>query len=180
MADIEKPDGGDVGGEPLDSIRTESEASDASQPVAEASQDVRAREKETPSEAEALEAIVIAAAQFSGPLPPPDILRAYGEVVDGGAERIVSQWEQETQHRHALENQMTTAYISGMTRAQWMAFVVILVIGAGGLIIVALGHAIVGFAAFFLALAALAASFFRNRGQVPADKPRPSSEDDDS
>lgn len=130
-----------------------------------------------PAEAEALEAIVVAAAQFSGPLPPPDILRAYGEVVNGGADRIVSQWERETQHRHDLENRMADAYISGMTRAQWMAFAVILVIGAGGLIVVALGHAIVGFAAFFLALAALAASFFRNRGQVSPERIRPNDDD---
>jgi uncharacterized membrane protein len=123
-----------------------------------------------PAEAEALEAIVVAAAQFSGPLPPPDILRAYGDVVDGGAERIVKQWERETQHRHDLESLMATAYIAGMTRAQWMAFIVILVIGIGGLVIVALGHAVVGFAAFFFALATLAASFFRNRGQGQSDE----------
>jgi uncharacterized membrane protein len=129
-----------------------------------------------PAEAEALEAIVVAAAQFSGPLPPPDILRAYGEVVDGGADRIVSQWERETQHRHDLEDRMADAYIAGMTRAQWMAFAVILVIGAGGLVVVALGHAVAGFAAFFLALAALAASFFRNRGQVSTDGIRPADE----
>ena len=72
---------------------------------------------------------------------------------------------------------MADAYISGMTRAQWMAFAVILVIGAGGLIVVALGHAIVGFAAFFLALAALAASFFRNRGQVSPERIRPNDDD---
>lgn len=134
------------------------------------------QEEIDPAEAEALEAIVVAAAQFSGPLPPPDILRAYGEVVNGGADRIVSQWERETQHRHDLENRMADAYIAGMTRAQWMAFAVILVIGAGGLVVVALGHAVVGFAAFFLALAALAASFFRNRGQVSTDQIRPGDE----
>ena len=115
-----------------------------------------------PSDSEVLEAAIIAA-QFSGPLPPPEILQAYDEVVDGGATRIVDQWERETKHRHALESKALDAYVAGMTRAQWMAFVVILAIGIGGLVIVALGHALAGFAGFFLALAAAAATFFRDR-----------------
>lgn len=171
--DSEKAKEGDIRSSAADSSERPADQTDQSltEGVSQQSPDTSVSEEEIdPSEAEALEAIVVAAARFSGPLPPPDILRAYGDVVDGGAERIVSQWERETQHRHDLENRMANAYISGMTRAQWMAFIVILVIGAGGLIIVALGHAVAGFAAFFLALAALAASFFRNRGQVSVER----------
>lgn len=181
----EEPEEGDARGSLSGSSEADVDIDDTGQSLAEGTsdpnQDLEANDQEIdPAEAEALEAIVVAAAQFSGPLPPPDILRAYGEVVDGGAERIVSQWERETKHRQDLESRMANAYISGMTRAQWMAFVVILVIGAGGLIIVALGHAIAGFAAFFLALAALAASFFRNRGQVSSDGAQPSGKDSDN
>jgi len=112
-------------------------------------------------EAVALDAII--AAQFSGPLPPPDILRAYDEVVERGAERIVSQWERETKHRHSLESRQLDAFISGRTRAQWMAFAVIFTLGVGGLCLVALGHSLLGVAGFLTALAAVAASFFRGR-----------------
>jgi uncharacterized membrane protein len=115
-----------------------------------------------PSESEVLEAAIIAA-QFSGPLPPPEILQAYDEVVEGGANRIIDQWERETKHRHSLERKALDAYVAGMTRAQWMAFIVIFSIGVGGLVIVALGHALVGVAGFLLALAAAAATFFRGR-----------------
>lgn len=110
-----------------------------------------------------LEAAIIAG-QFSGPLPPPGILKAYDEILEGGADRIFEQWERETAHRHALEERAVDAYFAGLTRAQWMAFIVILVIGVGGLVIVALGHPLVGLAGFFLALATVVASFFRRGG----------------
>ncbi|HEX8689272.1 MAG TPA: DUF2335 domain-containing protein [Solirubrobacterales bacterium] len=116
------------------------------------------------AEAEVVDAIV--AAQFSGPVPPPEILRAYDDVVDNGAERIISQWEGETRHRQTLESQRLDAFISSTMRAQWMAFGVILIVGAGGLVLVALGHSLAGFAGFFLALASVVASLFpgsRNR-----------------
>jgi hypothetical protein len=64
------------------------------------------------SEAEVLRAAFVAA-RYSGPLPPPDMMRAYGEIVDGGAERILDQWEGETKHRHAIEDRVTDAYIAG-------------------------------------------------------------------
>jgi uncharacterized membrane protein len=132
-----------------------------------------------PSDSEVLEAAIIAA-QFSGPLPPPEILRAYDDVVEGGANRIFDQWERETLHRQSLEQKVLDAYVSGFSRAQWMAFVVILVIGVGGLVIVALGHPLVGFAGFFLALAAVAASFFRERTQRDASADLLSEDEEDS
>jgi uncharacterized membrane protein len=113
-------------------------------------------------------------------LPPPEILQAYDEVVEGGATRIFDQWERETEHRQSLERRAVDAYLAGFTRAQWMAFIVILTIGVGGLIIVALGHALVGFAGFFLALAAVAASFFREKGSRRAAFARESGDDQDS
>jgi uncharacterized membrane protein len=41
--------------------------------------------------------------QWAGPLPPPAILSQFNQVVENGAERIVSAWEAETRHRHKLE-----------------------------------------------------------------------------
>lgn len=130
-----------------------------------------------PSDSEVLEAAIFAA-QFSGPLPPPEILRAYDEVVDGGANRIFDQWEAETRHRHGLQARMADAYNAGLSRAQWMAFAVIMVIGVGGLIIVAFGHPLVGFAGFFLALATVVASFFRQHGDRAPHAVRGEDEED--
>lgn len=40
---------------------------------------------------------------WAGPLPPPETLDQFSNVVENGAERIVAAWEKETAHRHKLE-----------------------------------------------------------------------------
>jgi len=155
-----RPDPGAETGQDLE--QTEDRQAEPQEGLGEAEVD---SEVVGPSDADALGAAIVAA-RFSGPLPPPDILRAYGEVVDNGAERIFGMWEGETRHRQGLENRTQDAFISGTTRAQWMAFTVISIIGVGGLVLVALGQELVGLAGFFLALASVGASFFpRIRGK---------------
>ena len=41
--------------------------------------------------------------RWQGPLPPPEFLRHYNDIVAGGANRILSQFESETAHRHQRE-----------------------------------------------------------------------------
>jgi uncharacterized membrane protein len=41
--------------------------------------------------------------QISGPVPSPDILRAYDEMTPGLADRIVRMAEQEAEHRRKIE-----------------------------------------------------------------------------
>jgi len=43
------------------------------------------------------------AESFSGPLPPPVVLKQYDEIVPGAAERILSMAESQSQHRQQLE-----------------------------------------------------------------------------
>jgi uncharacterized membrane protein len=43
---------------------------------------------------------------FSGPLPPPLVLREYNEIIPGLADRIVSLAEKQTQHRIGIENKV--------------------------------------------------------------------------
>jgi uncharacterized membrane protein len=40
-----------------------------------------------------------------GPLPPPQFLQQFDDVVDNGAERIMRQWEKESDHRREMERQ---------------------------------------------------------------------------
>ena len=40
---------------------------------------------------------------YSGPLPHPSILKQYEEIMPGSADRILSQFERQTKHRHAIE-----------------------------------------------------------------------------
>ncbi len=41
---------------------------------------------------------------FSGPIPPPSILKGYNDIVKDGADRIMSMAEKQSGHRIALED----------------------------------------------------------------------------
>jgi uncharacterized membrane protein len=54
--------------------------------------------------------------QFQGPLPHPDLLRQYNDIVPGAAERIIALAERQAEHRMTLEK----IVIHGDTvRAHW-------------------------------------------------------------
>lgn len=57
------------------------------------------------------------AAEFRGPLPPPNLLQGYEDVQPGLAAKIISQWEAETEHRHQVVN-----YASETDRLAMQAF----------------------------------------------------------
>lgn len=48
---------------------------------------------------------------FTGPMPPPELLRQYDAVVPGAAERILAMAEKEAQHRQAQESQALNANV---------------------------------------------------------------------
>ena len=52
--------------------------------------------------------------EFQGPIPPPEILAAYNQIIPGGADRILKQAESETAHRQSLEKKAIDAEIEGL------------------------------------------------------------------
>ncbi len=81
---------------------------------------------------------------FSGPLPHPDVLRKFNEVVPGSAERIIKMAEEQSAHRKELEQKVITSDISRSKWGQILGFI----IAIAGLIVSALvaiyGSAIAG------------------------------------
>lgn len=57
------------------------------------------------------QAIVQHETLFSGPLPPPEVIRGYDQILPGGAERIFSMAEREQLFRDQLENTAVTGAI---------------------------------------------------------------------
>ena len=55
-------------------------------------------------------------AAFSGPLPHPDTLKRFDEVVPGAAERILTMAEEQSVHRRALETKVVD---SDIARSKW-------------------------------------------------------------
>ena len=62
-------------------------------------------------------------ASFSGPIPPPSILKAFEEAYPGAAHRILTMAEDEGKHRRELEKVMAQAAVEEMRRdyseARW-------------------------------------------------------------
>lgn len=56
--------------------------------------------------------------EFSGPLPPPQHLEQYNQILPGSAERILSMAEKQQEHRMAVENSVlltvNKAHLSGL------------------------------------------------------------------
>lgn len=73
------------------------------------------------------QAQVIATAQgFVGPIPHPEIFRQYGLVVPDAPERILKVFEQDSQHTREMQKAALKAETARDTRAQWMAYTVMM------------------------------------------------------
>ena len=104
------------------------------------SSDIQIVDVDDLSELVAAKLVAFKSSFYSSPLPPPEILRGYEEIVSGSAKKILSMAEAEMKHRHATESKIVDSNIS---RAWWgllAGFVLSVVAIGGGLIVIALGH----------------------------------------
>lgn len=62
--------------------------------------------------------------QWLGPLPSPDALKQFDQIVPGAAERILADFEKQTQHRQTLEKAVVESRVSSTKRGQWFAFII--------------------------------------------------------
>lgn len=81
---------------------------------------------------------------YSGPLPPPDVLKRFDEVVPGSAERIIKMAEEQSTHRKDLERKVIDSDIARSKWGQILGFL----ISVAGLVVSGLvavyGNAIAG------------------------------------
>lgn len=103
--------------------------------------------------------LIAAQESFSGPIPPPEIFRQYGEVIPDAPERILRVFELDSEHTREMQMTALKAETSKDERAQWMAFIIML--SSLGLTALAIryGNApsgvVTGLATLFLALRVL-------------------------
>jgi len=114
---------------------------------------------------------------FSGPLPPPQVLQGYEDILPGAAERILQMAEQEQSHRHAFDNELGRSVTRQQERGQVFAFV----LGAGALGLAAFmvwsGHPGYAITTTIAAIGTLAASLiYRRRAKSPAEEAGESSD----
>jgi uncharacterized membrane protein len=109
-------------------------------------------------------AAISASASWS-PLPPPEQLRSYEEVLPGSADRILSMAERQANHRQDLER--TT--VEGGNRRSWWGLwigggIVLAVLALSG-VLISEGHGLEGTVLGSVDLASLAGVFVYGRSQ---------------
>ena len=91
--------------------------------------------KDLPNQHNPGRVIVRQSSTFSGPLPPPETLREFNEIVPGAAERIIKMAEGQFEHRKELERKVID---SDIARSKWGQilgfFIAIFGITASGII----------------------------------------------
>ena len=79
-------------------------------------------------------------ASYSGPVPPPAILRGYEDLVPGAAARLLAQAERQTDHRIRLERTVVESGAHRSWAGLWCGFALAMTTIIGGCILVGLGH----------------------------------------
>lgn len=110
--------------------------------------------------------------QFSGPIPPPEILDGYNKIVPGAAERILKMAEDQAKHRHSLEKKLVGTETRNSTFGLFFAFILVALLIIAGSLLIYFGKPIGGLATTITAIAAVVVSFIV---QKKSDKPQPPS-----
>jgi len=103
---------------------------------------------------------LIAAQRFSGPIPPADEFRKYGEVLSDAPERIFAVFEAESKTAREDRSFALRAEVKRDARAQWMSFGIMIAAMAMTTLAIMFGRniapaIITGLATLFLALKVL-------------------------
>lgn len=100
---------------------------------------------------------------YQGPLPHPDLLVKYEEIIPGSAERILSMAEKEQQHRHQLENEVIKKEITQKGRGLNFGFTLALLIVVVGAYLLIIDKSLQGFSLILGSIAMIIAPFFFNK-----------------
>ena len=101
----------------------------------------------------------IRAQHFQGPIPPPNILSRYEEIVPGAAERIISMAEKQGEHRRNLEVKVIDKDSGRASRGQVFAFIIAMTIIIGGFTMIWKGKNLEGMTSIITAVTALVGIF---------------------
>jgi len=81
---------------------------------------------------------------FSGPLPPPESLERYNQVLPGLAERIITMAESQHSHRQGLEKHVIHSNVSAQKTGTILGFVIAMTVIGGGFFLVHEGKSLEG------------------------------------
>ena len=97
--------------------------------------------------------------QWAGPLPHPDALERYNQIVPTAAERILAMAESQHDHRLSIEKQVIDSNLSAQKLGTILGFIVAMTAIFGGVFLAYVGKETSGLSAIIAALVALAGVF---------------------
>jgi uncharacterized membrane protein len=107
---------------------------------------------------------------FAGPLPPPEALERYNQVLPGAAERIIAMAESQHDHRQHLESTVITEGVKAQRLGTILGFVVAMTTILGGMFLMYMGKESTGLASVITALAALVGVFIYGKREEQSDR----------
>ena len=121
--------------------------------------------------------MLIEASAWSGPLPKPDILRQYNEILPGAADRILKMAEEQQKHHHNQDRLQLDMYLTALrsdsrrSNLGLAAGLLVTLMGlGGGIFLVYAGHDAAGAAIAGLNLLGLAGVFVYGTHSRRADR----------
>ncbi len=112
-----------------------------------------------------LHELVVTGEQFSGPLPPPQILAGYDRVYPGAAKKIVNQAMMQTTHRMSLESKVVQSNITNERLGVVLAFILASFMIIGGFVLILNGQNVAGFALVLGQAAILIYNFYSQKSK---------------
>jgi len=105
----------------------------------------------------------------SGPLPSPEQLVKYDEVVPGAARRIMEAADEQRKHRIAIEKQVVSSQMKESNRGQIMGFIIALIGLSLGSFLVYSGHDVAGASIAGITLVGLVTVFIKGQNRQDKD-----------
>lgn len=107
--------------------------------------------------------------EYSGPIPPPSVLKKYDEVCPGLSETLISEFKAQAEHRREIQSCVIGGNVRAQLTGQWMAFFLGLGALGFGAYLAYLGQTGWGIAVAIGSIAGLLGTFFRqSKGQDAA------------
>jgi uncharacterized membrane protein len=101
---------------------------------------------------------------WAGPLPPPDALSHFNDIIENGAERIMTMVEQEQAHRIDHDKTVLVATINDTKRGHWIGGLICVLSIAGAVFTSYIGvHPAVSISLVGLPLATIIQSIIRSK-----------------
>jgi uncharacterized membrane protein len=114
-------------------------------------------------------AVQVQGTHYSGPLPPPEILAKFDQVLPGSAERIIAMAERNQAHRHTLEETVIPANVRNERRGQIIAGIIYLATLGCGTFLVYVGRDTAGLVTMLSTTVTFAGLFLYSRRKKEED-----------